>query len=207
MLVIPFAFSHLSFVPIFVFIHVQIDSCLSQMKCKPCARCMQSLTPVSIYSVNVSCEESDCQVVWEMKPTPEEEQKARNLQLPPTFFCGLGTSDSNTDDKSDFETELLKAKQELVTDRRIKSKNEPLLNVSTFNHTLYYSSFTLLICKKSTLFIYVYYYKSKLSLFVLFIAPGCPVKQRCCIASAHQRYSSSTHTEGADLRQASCDSE
>uniref|UniRef100_I3J9D8 E3 SUMO-protein ligase RanBP2 n=1 Tax=Oreochromis niloticus TaxID=8128 RepID=I3J9D8_ORENI len=54
-------------------------------------------------------DESDCQVVWEKKPTPEEEKKAKSLQLPPTFFCGLSTTDSDPDqDKpEDFETEVL----------------------------------------------------------------------------------------------------
>uniref|UniRef100_A0A671XBI1 E3 SUMO-protein ligase RanBP2 n=1 Tax=Sparus aurata TaxID=8175 RepID=A0A671XBI1_SPAAU len=58
-------------------------------------------------------EESDCQVVWEKKPTPEEEEKAKSLQLPPTFFCGLSTTDSDTDhDKQeDFETELNQAEE------------------------------------------------------------------------------------------------
>uniref|UniRef100_A0A8C5FUD8 E3 SUMO-protein ligase RanBP2 n=1 Tax=Gadus morhua TaxID=8049 RepID=A0A8C5FUD8_GADMO len=37
-----------------------------------------------------------CQVIWEKKPTPEEE-KAKSLQLPPTFFCELGNSDSEGD--------------------------------------------------------------------------------------------------------------
>lgn len=77
---------------------------------------------VSTYSVNVvSRAESDCQVVWEKKPTPEEEQKAKSLQLPPTFFCGLSTTDSDTDaDKAeDFETEVRKAQQELVKDRSV----------------------------------------------------------------------------------------
>ncbi|KAF6738712.1 E3 SUMO-protein ligase RanBP2 [Oryzias melastigma] len=41
--------------------------------------------------------ESFCQFVWEKRPTPEEEEKAKSLQLPPTFFCGLSTSDSDTD--------------------------------------------------------------------------------------------------------------
>ncbi|XP_033474036.2 E3 SUMO-protein ligase RanBP2 isoform X2 [Epinephelus lanceolatus] len=60
-------------------------------------------------------DESDCQVVWEKKPTPEEEEKAKSLQLPPTFFCGLSTTDSDPDqDKSeDFETEVRKAQQDL----------------------------------------------------------------------------------------------
>ncbi|XP_074551049.1 E3 SUMO-protein ligase RanBP2 isoform X1 [Halichoeres trimaculatus] len=59
--------------------------------------------------------EPDCQVVWEKKPTPEEEEKAKSLQLPPTFFCGLSTTDSDPDhDKpEDFETEVRKAQQDL----------------------------------------------------------------------------------------------
>ncbi|XP_019945467.2 E3 SUMO-protein ligase RanBP2 isoform X3 [Paralichthys olivaceus] len=59
--------------------------------------------------------EPDCQVVWEKKPTPQEEEKAKSLLLPPTFFCGLSTTDSDTDhDKTeDFETEVRKAQQDL----------------------------------------------------------------------------------------------
>uniref|UniRef100_A0A8C4DG40 E3 SUMO-protein ligase RanBP2 n=1 Tax=Dicentrarchus labrax TaxID=13489 RepID=A0A8C4DG40_DICLA len=67
--------------------------------------------------------ESDCQVVWEKKPTPEEEEKAKSLQLPPTFFCGLSITDSDPDpdhDKpEDFETEVRKAQQDLVTDKTL----------------------------------------------------------------------------------------
>nr|XP_043889627.1 E3 SUMO-protein ligase RanBP2 isoform X2 [Solea senegalensis] len=60
-------------------------------------------------------DEPDCQVVWEKTPTPQEEEKAKSLQLPPTFFCGLSTTDSDTDpDKpEDFETEIRKAQQDL----------------------------------------------------------------------------------------------
>lgn len=60
-------------------------------------------------------DEPDCQVVWEKKPTPEEEEKAKSLQLPPTFFCGLSTTDSDPDhDKpEDFETEVRKAQRDL----------------------------------------------------------------------------------------------
>ncbi|XP_041663368.1 E3 SUMO-protein ligase RanBP2 isoform X2 [Cheilinus undulatus] len=60
-------------------------------------------------------DEPDCQVVWEKKPTPEEEEKAKSLQLPPTFFCGLSTTDSDLehDKPEDFETEVRKAQQDL----------------------------------------------------------------------------------------------
>lgn len=59
-----------------------------------------------------------CEVVWEKRPTPEEEEKAKSLQLPPTFFCGLSTSDTDTnhDKQEDFETEVRKAQHELVID-------------------------------------------------------------------------------------------
>ncbi|XP_015228375.1 PREDICTED: E3 SUMO-protein ligase RanBP2 isoform X4 [Cyprinodon variegatus] len=61
-------------------------------------------------------EESDCQFVWEKKPTPEEEVKAKSLQLPPTFFCGLSTTDSDpdADEPEDFETEVRKAHRDLA---------------------------------------------------------------------------------------------
>lgn len=70
--------------------------------------------------------EPECQVVWEKKPTPEEETKAKSLQLPPTFFCGLSTTDSDTDhDKpEDFETEVHKAQQDLVTDTTLRKNTE-----------------------------------------------------------------------------------
>ena len=73
----------------------------------------------SHYVTLIAClllSEPDCQFVWEKKPTPEEEEKAKSLQLPSTFFCGLSTTDSDPDhDKlEDFETEVLKAQQDMV---------------------------------------------------------------------------------------------
>ena len=52
-------------------------------------------------------------MVWEKKPTPEEEEKAKSLQLPPTFFCELGTSDSEGE-AEEFETEVCKIHEALV---------------------------------------------------------------------------------------------
>lgn len=71
--------------------------------------------------------EPDCQVVWEKKPTPEEEEKAKSLQLPPTFFCGQGATDSDTDhDKpEDFETEMCQAQQELLSQDSKASRSGP----------------------------------------------------------------------------------
>lgn len=66
---------------------------------------------------------ADCVVVWEKKPTPEEEQRARSLQLPPTFFCGLSPdSDPDHDKNEDFETEVRKAQQDL--DAQLQSTNK-----------------------------------------------------------------------------------
>uniref|UniRef100_A0A6Q2YF20 E3 SUMO-protein ligase RanBP2 n=1 Tax=Esox lucius TaxID=8010 RepID=A0A6Q2YF20_ESOLU len=49
-------------------------------------------------------------VVWEKRPTPEEEQRARTLQLPPTFFCGVSSDSETEKDKlEDFESEVRKA--------------------------------------------------------------------------------------------------
>ncbi|XP_057709426.1 E3 SUMO-protein ligase RanBP2-like isoform X2 [Corythoichthys intestinalis] len=71
-----------------------------------------------------SANDPDCHVVWERKATPEEEEKAKSLQLPPTFFCGLSTTDSDPDpDKApDFETEVRKVQQELDADLNTSEK-------------------------------------------------------------------------------------
>ncbi|XP_033843196.1 ranBP2-like and GRIP domain-containing protein 4 isoform X2 [Periophthalmus magnuspinnatus] len=59
-------------------------------------------------------DEADCVFVWEKKPTPEEEQRALSLQLPPHFFCGISPdSDTDHDKNEDFETEVRKAQQAL----------------------------------------------------------------------------------------------
>uniref|UniRef100_A0A7N6AR43 E3 SUMO-protein ligase RanBP2 n=1 Tax=Anabas testudineus TaxID=64144 RepID=A0A7N6AR43_ANATE len=74
-----------------------------------------------------ACGDGTYVVVWEKKPTPEEEEKAKSLQLPPTFFCGLSTTDSDPDhDKpEDFETEVRKAQQDLVTDMALNLYTAP----------------------------------------------------------------------------------
>lgn len=69
--------------------------------------------------------EADCVVVWEKKPTPEEEERARSLQLPPTFFCGLSPdSDPDHDKNEDFETEVRKAQQDLDAELQSSTKEE-----------------------------------------------------------------------------------
>lgn len=86
-------------------------------------------------NLNLLCaSESDCQVVWEKKPTPEEEEKAKSLQLPATFFCGLSTTDSDPDqDKSeDFETEVRKVHEVLVIPLSARRKYNLWLKKQTF---------------------------------------------------------------------------
>ncbi|XP_018584881.2 E3 SUMO-protein ligase RanBP2-like isoform X1 [Scleropages formosus] len=70
-------------------------------------------------SMEPQVEERDpeCIVIWEKKPTPEEEEKARSLQLPPTFFCGIGNDNEPEKDKGeDFETEVKKVQEEMKND-------------------------------------------------------------------------------------------
>ncbi|XP_010878482.3 E3 SUMO-protein ligase RanBP2 [Esox lucius] len=60
----------------------------------------------------------EIEVVWEKRPTPEEEQRARTLQLPPTFFCGVSSDSETEKDKlEDFESEVRKAQGELDSER------------------------------------------------------------------------------------------
>ncbi|KAI5107450.1 E3 SUMO-protein ligase RanBP2 isoform X2 [Silurus meridionalis] len=57
-------------------------------------------------------EEPECVLVWEKKPTLEEERKAKSLQLPLTFFCGTSSDpDTELDRPEDFGTELQKVQQ------------------------------------------------------------------------------------------------
>ncbi|KAK3568957.1 hypothetical protein QTP86_021368 [Hemibagrus guttatus] len=57
-------------------------------------------------------EEPECVLVWEKKPTLEEERKAKSLQLPLTFFCDASTdADSEPDRTEDFGMEIQKLQQ------------------------------------------------------------------------------------------------
>ncbi|TSQ01575.1 E3 SUMO-protein ligase RanBP2 [Bagarius yarrelli] len=57
-------------------------------------------------------EEPECVIVWEKKPTLEEERKAKSLQLPLTFFCDANSDEDNEPDRpEDFVTELQKVQQ------------------------------------------------------------------------------------------------
>ncbi|XP_060089748.1 E3 SUMO-protein ligase RanBP2-like isoform X1 [Heteronotia binoei] len=55
---------------------------------------------------------SECVVVWEKKPTPEEKAKAETLKLPPTFLCGISSdTEEDNDNLEDFQTELRKIQE------------------------------------------------------------------------------------------------
>ncbi|KAJ8415155.1 hypothetical protein AAFF_G00008530 [Aldrovandia affinis] len=58
--------------------------------------------------------DAECEIVWEKKPTPEEEERAARLQLPLTFFCGAGSdTEAEKDRPDDFEAELRKVQKDL----------------------------------------------------------------------------------------------
>eukprot|EP00063_Salmo_salar_P045641 XP_014020476.1 PREDICTED: E3 SUMO-protein ligase RanBP2-like isoform X7 [Salmo salar] len=74
----------------------------------------------------------EVEVVWEKRPTPEEEQKARNLQLPSTFFCGEGSdSEAEKDKPEDFETEVRKAQEALDAERSSHPVSSEAVSSST----------------------------------------------------------------------------
>eukprot|EP00063_Salmo_salar_P045597 XP_014020432.1 PREDICTED: E3 SUMO-protein ligase RanBP2-like isoform X2 [Salmo salar] len=74
----------------------------------------------------------EVEVVWEKRPTPEEEQKARNLQLPSTFFCGEGSdSEAEKDKPEDFETEVRKAQEALDAERSSDPVSSEAVSSST----------------------------------------------------------------------------
>ncbi|XP_048350365.1 E3 SUMO-protein ligase RanBP2-like isoform X2 [Sphaerodactylus townsendi] len=69
-------------------------------------------TEAGITGENEAESGSECVLVWEKKPTPEEKAKAEMLKLPPTFLCGI-SSDTEEDDGNleDFQRELRKIQE------------------------------------------------------------------------------------------------
>ncbi len=56
--------------------------------------------------------DSEVTLVWEKRPTADEEQRARRLLLPPTFLCGVSSdSEAEAERPDDFITELQKLQQ------------------------------------------------------------------------------------------------
>uniref|UniRef100_A0A6I8P227 E3 SUMO-protein ligase RanBP2 n=1 Tax=Ornithorhynchus anatinus TaxID=9258 RepID=A0A6I8P227_ORNAN len=74
--------------------------------------------------------EKECVIVWEKKPTPEEKARAETLQLPPTFFCGVGSDTDDDDDPlEDFQTEFRKAQEaEKPQDEAVSSSTDAASN-------------------------------------------------------------------------------
>ncbi|XP_045064907.1 LOW QUALITY PROTEIN: E3 SUMO-protein ligase RanBP2-like [Coregonus clupeaformis] len=80
----------------------------------------------------VEGQDPEVEVVWEKRPTPEEEQKARMLQLPSTFFCGVGSdSEAEKDKPEDFETEIRKAQEGLDAERSSDPVSSEAVSSST----------------------------------------------------------------------------
>ncbi len=53
--------------------------------------------------------DSEVTLVWEKRPTADEEQRARRLQLPSTFLCDVSSdSEAEAERPDDFNTELQK---------------------------------------------------------------------------------------------------
>ncbi|XP_068124393.1 E3 SUMO-protein ligase RanBP2-like isoform X2 [Hyperolius riggenbachi] len=56
--------------------------------------------------------DKECEIVWETTPTPKEKEKAENLKLPPTFFCGVSSdTDDDKENAEDYESAIRKVKQ------------------------------------------------------------------------------------------------
>ncbi|KAJ8252858.1 hypothetical protein GJAV_G00206370 [Gymnothorax javanicus] len=77
--------------------------------------------------------DAECVIVWEKKPTPEEQERAARLQLPPTFFCGVGSDEGEKDKPEDFETELRKAQEDLAQQKRTEGSEvaDPVVSSSS----------------------------------------------------------------------------
>ncbi|XP_026803097.3 RANBP2-like and GRIP domain-containing protein 5/6 isoform X2 [Pangasianodon hypophthalmus] len=97
--------------------------------------------------VSRDAEEPECMLVWEKKPTLEQERKAKSLQLPRTFFCGTSSdTDTEPDRPEDFGTELQKVQQaqseinrqektsESCTDQPATADNGCPIDLSTKTH-------------------------------------------------------------------------
>ncbi|XP_052420523.1 RANBP2-like and GRIP domain-containing protein 5/6 isoform X11 [Carassius gibelio] len=66
--------------------------------------------------------DSEVTLVWEKRPTADEEQRARRLLLPPTFLCGVSSdSEAEAEKLDDFSTEVQKVQQAQVKPVRWES--------------------------------------------------------------------------------------
>ncbi|XP_033003569.1 E3 SUMO-protein ligase RanBP2-like isoform X8 [Lacerta agilis] len=78
---------------------------------KPEKRAQLKETDTTIEGENEAECGSECIIVWEKKPTPEEKAKAETLKLPPTFLCGIGSDTDEDNNLEDFQTELRKVQE------------------------------------------------------------------------------------------------
>ncbi|KAL1268734.1 hypothetical protein QQF64_034097, partial [Cirrhinus molitorella] len=71
-------------------------------------------------------DDSEVTLVWEKRPTANEEQRARRLLLPSTFLCGVSSdSEAEAEKPDDFHTELQKLQQ-----AQVKSKPSAAVDTS-----------------------------------------------------------------------------
>ncbi|XP_035250343.1 E3 SUMO-protein ligase RanBP2 isoform X2 [Anguilla anguilla] len=75
--------------------------------------------------------DAECVLVWEKKPTPEEEERAVRLQLPPTFFCGAGSDEGERDEPRDFETEKRKVREDMKMRTEKSEVADPIISSSS----------------------------------------------------------------------------
>ncbi|XP_059403014.1 RANBP2-like and GRIP domain-containing protein 5/6 isoform X3 [Carassius carassius] len=69
--------------------------------------------------------DSEVTLVWEKRPTADEEQRARRLLLPPTFLCGVSSdSEAEAEKLDDFGTEVQKLQQAQVKPDRWESGSQ-----------------------------------------------------------------------------------
>uniref|UniRef100_A0A8D0CHT6 RAN binding protein 2 n=1 Tax=Scleropages formosus TaxID=113540 RepID=A0A8D0CHT6_SCLFO len=120
----------------------------------------------------------ECIVIWEKKPTPEEEEKARSLQLPPTFFCGIGNDNEPEKDKGeDFETEVKKVQEFLLSFHIISCRG--LVDLPVFNFLF---CVVIVHLQRGYIFVILKYKLSKWQMFCLFIMVHWLVHSNLCKA-------------------------
>ncbi|XP_041127455.1 E3 SUMO-protein ligase RanBP2-like isoform X6 [Polyodon spathula] len=76
--------------------------------------------------------QSECIIVWEKKPTPEEKAKAESLKLPPTFFCGVSSdTEGDKEEVEDFKAEIRKVKEAPETQEQGVSTSADVVSSSS----------------------------------------------------------------------------
>ncbi|XP_058885011.1 E3 SUMO-protein ligase RanBP2-like isoform X2 [Acipenser ruthenus] len=82
------------------------DQCQHQTFTEVPATAMESKSTPQEYG------QSECIIVWEKKPTPEEKAKPESLKLPPTTFCGVSSdTEGDKEEVEVFKAEIRKVKE------------------------------------------------------------------------------------------------